>query len=54
MGSHSVLQGIFLTQELNLSLQHYRQILYYLSHMEAMSGLRCVSTFQQVDRVIYK
>ena len=32
VGSHSLLQGIFLTQELNLSLPHCRQILYQLSH----------------------
>ena len=32
MGSHSLLQGIFWTQGLNLSLLHCRQILYHLSH----------------------
>ena len=32
MGCHSLLQGIFLTQELNLGLLHCRQILYHLSH----------------------
>jgi len=32
VASHSLLQGIFLTQELNLSLPHCRQILYQLSH----------------------
>ena len=32
VGSHSLLQGIFLTQWLNLSLPHCRQILYCLSH----------------------
>ena len=32
MGSHSLLQGIFLTQGSNLSLLHCRQILYHLSH----------------------
>ena len=32
VGSHSLLQGIFLTQGLNLSLLHCRQILYHLSH----------------------
>ena len=30
--THFLLQGIFLTQGLNLGLLHYRQILYYLSH----------------------
>ena len=31
-GSHSLLQGIFLTQGLNLDLPHCRRILYHLSH----------------------
>ena len=30
--SHSILQGILLTQGSNLGLLHYRQILYHLSH----------------------
>ena len=33
VGSHSLLQGIFLTQELNLSLPHCRQILDHLDHL---------------------
>ena len=32
VGCHSLLQGIFLTQGLNLGLPHYRQILYCLHH----------------------
>ena len=32
MGSHSFLQGIFLTQGLNPDLLHCRQILYHLSY----------------------
>ena len=32
VGSHSLLQGIFLTQGLNLALLHCRLILYHLSH----------------------
>ena len=32
VGSLSLLQGIFLTQELNLNLPHCRQIPYQLSH----------------------
>ena len=32
MGSHSLLQGIFLTQGSNLGLPHCRQTLYHLSH----------------------
>ena len=35
VGSHSLLQGIFLTQGLNLGLLHCRGILYHLSHKEA-------------------
>ena len=31
----SLLQGIFLTQELELGLLHWRQILYHLSYWEA-------------------
>ena len=30
---HFLLQGIFLTQELNLGLLHCRQVLYRLSHL---------------------
>ena len=33
-GFHFLLQGIFPTQELNLGLLHYRQILYQLSYEE--------------------
>ena len=32
VSSHSLLQGIFLTQGLNPDLQHYRKTLYHLSH----------------------
>ena len=32
MGSHSLLQGTFPTEGLNLGLPHLRQILYHLSH----------------------
>ena len=32
MGCHFLLQGIFLAQELNPGLLHYRQTLYQLSH----------------------
>ena len=38
VGSHSVLQGIFSTQELNLSLLHCRQILYQLATRESLSS----------------
>ena len=33
VGSHSLLQGIFLTQEVNMSLPHCRQILDHLDHL---------------------
>ena len=36
MGCHSLLQGIFLTQRLNLGLLHCRQILYCLSHQGSL------------------
>ena len=38
--SLSLLQGIFLTQELNLGLLHCRQILYQLSYEGSPSWLR--------------
>ena len=34
-GFHFLLQGVFLTQGLNLGLPHCRQTLYRLSHREA-------------------
>ena len=39
VGSLSLLQGIFLTQELNQGLQHCRQILYQLSYLSPSLGL---------------
>ena len=36
VGCHSLLQGIFLTQEWNPCLLHCRKILYQLSHQEAL------------------
>ena len=41
VGSHSLLQGIFLTQELNLGLPHCRQILYHLSHQFSSVAQSC-------------
>ena len=38
VGSHSLLQGIFLTQGSNLGLLHRRQILYHLSHQRGAGG----------------
>ena len=37
MGSLSLLQLIFPTQELNLGLQHCRQVLYQLSYQETQT-----------------
>jgi len=37
VGSHSLLQGIFLTQELNPGLPQCRQILYHLSHQGSLT-----------------
>ena len=37
MGSLSILQGIFQTQESNQGLLHYRRILYQLSHQESIT-----------------
>ena len=36
VGCHSFIQGIFLTQGLNLDLPHCRQILYHLSHQGSL------------------
>ena len=36
VGSHSLLQGIFLTQESNPDLLHCRLILYYLSYLGSL------------------
>ena len=35
---HALLQGIFLTQRLNMGFLHYRQILYRLSHQGRIAG----------------
>ena len=40
VGSHSLLQGIFLTQGSNPCLLHCREILYHFSHQE--SPIECV------------
>ena len=39
--SHSLFQGIFLTQGSNSGLQHCRQILYCLSHQRSLISLIC-------------
>ena len=43
VGSVSLLQGIFPTQESNLGLPHCRQILYHLSHKESPRMLEWVT-----------
>ena len=47
MGSFSLLQGIFLTQELNRGLLHYRRVLYQLSYQETPLLLQYASTKKQ-------
>ena len=42
VGSHSLLQGIFPTQGLNLHLPHCRQILYSLNHVGSRQQMFCV------------
>ena len=39
VGSHSLLQGIFLTQRSNPGLPHYRQILYHLSQQGSLNPM---------------
>ena len=45
VGCHSLLQGIFLTQGLNLGLLHCRQILYRMNHQGSprMCKYKCTS-----------
>ena len=43
VGSHSLLQGIFLTQGLNPCLLHCRWILYHLSHLGSLRILEWVA-----------
>ena len=50
MGCHAVLQGIFLTQRLNLDLPHCKQILYHLNGIcaeAAISPSKSVSLLTQ-------
>ena len=48
MGSHFLLQGIFLTQGLNLGFLHCRQILYPLSHQGSLSINDSIIQFSSV------
>ena len=43
---HSLLQGIFPTQECNSCLPHCRQILYHLSHQGSLTPLAVIRKFQ--------
>ena len=45
VGSHSLLQGIFLTQGSNLNLLPCRQILYHLSHQGSPTRERAIVVF---------
>ena len=47
VGGHSLLQGIFLTQESNLGLLHCRQMLYHLSH-HAQNSLSQASAIREL------
>ena len=40
VGSHSLLQGIFLARGLNTGLLRCRQILYYLSHLYLYQNMK--------------
>ena len=45
VGSHALLQGIFLTQGLNPGLPHCRSILYHQSHQETRFQIECANDF---------
>ena len=47
--SHSLLQGTVPTQESNPRVRHCRQILYQLSHQEALHGQRSLSLTHTLD-----
>ena len=50
VGSHSLFQGIFLTQGLNLGLPHFWHVLYHLSYQGSPSHL----LLQQSKDTVYK
>ena len=52
VGSHSLLQGIYLAQRLNLGLLHCGQILYPLSHQESNFCLSHLK-FQRITQLLY-
>ena len=49
VGCHALLQGIFPTQGLNLSLPHCRQILYSLSHQGGPNTPTRRAKFEKTD-----
>ena len=56
MGSLSLLQGIFLIQELNWGLLHYRQILHQLSYQESsrvtkIKSMKILSVDKDVEKI---
>ena len=48
VGCHFLLQGIFLTQGLNLDLLHCRQILYHLNHQGARLGSEVLHKYADI------
>ena len=57
VGNHSLLQGIFLTQGLNLDFLHCRQIIYHLSHQGMilkMSLKMAKMLLKNLDNIISK
>ena len=50
VGSHFLLQGIFLTQELNPGPLHCRQILYHLGHQGSLDT--CIHSFIHFSRSV--
>ena len=50
MGCHLLLQGIFVTQGLNLGLLHCRQILYQLSYCKAIILQLKINTFKKINK----
>ena len=53
VGNLSLLQGIFLAQELNQGLLHCRRILYQLSYLGSQIIFTLVKLFQNTKRDIY-
>ena len=54
VGSHSLLQGIFLTQGLNLGLLLCRWILYWLSHRHMLTKYKPVNDEESMGRYVVR